>query len=204
MTLKKCSVAVSHPHIIGSAVSLFVVTLGGIWRFLAWYYKGHYGGQIETYKARLAMKDDAASLAQKRFDETSDNLPKSDTCGIKIIFPPEGTKQEKVVDVRGAIAKRLPPGYRLIIMRQYREKVHSYVPTSEATVDADAGRWHANGCNIGGKAGDRRPIAAFIIGPNAQALIEYFHDAEEVYERTLNELGATNNPNVSRYLPMIT
>jgi hypothetical protein len=45
------------------------------------------------------------------------------------------------------------------------------------------------------KSNEGGPMAAFIVGPNAQALVDYFRAAEKTYERTLNEFGPKNYQN---------
>jgi len=65
------------------------------------------------------------------------------------------------------------------------------------------GEWTADHCNAGGKSGDRRSIAAFIVGPSGAALIEYHDEAVRVHRKTMRELEQLTKKDRDDWLPAI-
>ncbi len=66
-----------------------------------------------------------------------------------------------------------------------------------------ADEWIADNCNVGGKSGDRRSIAAFIVGPSGAALIEYHYDAGRVHRKTVLELEQLTQKQRDDWLPAL-
>jgi hypothetical protein len=110
--------------------------------------------------------------------------------GIKITTPHE-QDEINTVDVRGIIKAPLPDGYSLRIFRIYLGS-ERMTPIGKATIDNAAGVWVAENCNAGGKTGDKRFIAAFLVGAAGVALIDYHNDAARVHRKTLDQLRAAN------------
>ena len=81
-------------------------------------------------------------------------------------------------------------------------KSDSYVPVGAARVVIERGTWVAEGCNIGGKTGDRRYIGAYLVGPSGSVLLNYYATAERVHKTVMKRLkNATGEE--SDYLPLI-
>lgn len=54
-----------------------------------------------------------------------------------------------------------------------------------------------------GKSGDRRAIAAFIVGQSGAALIDYHDSAGKVHRQTMRELEKLTNQKRDDWLPAI-
>ena len=124
----------------------------------------------------------------------------SSAYGIKITHPKDGDEVE-VVDVRGTIKKALPEGYSLRIFRIYPGS-DRMTPIGKANVDIEKGAWEAERCHVGGKSGDKRSIAAFIVGQSGIALIDYHNEAVQTHRRTMEQLRAAG-AGEGEYLPAI-
>ena len=121
------------------------------------------------------------------------------TYGIRINYPKDGDEIE-TVDVTGTIKKALPDGYSLRIFRVYPGS-DRMTPIGKASIDIEKGTWLADHCHAGGKPGDRRSFAAFLVGPSGLALIEYHNEAGQVHRKTLDQL---RNASIDGdYLPAI-
>ena len=120
--------------------------------------------------------------------------------GIKITHPRDGDEVE-IVDVRGIIKYPLPEGYSLRMFRIYPGS-ERMTPIGRATLDMNAGTWLADNCHAGGKSGEKRSIAAFIVGPAGTSLIEYHNDAARTHRKTMDQLRQTSG-NEGEYLPAI-
>ncbi len=120
--------------------------------------------------------------------------------GIKIHSPGAG-EQVDSVDVRGAIERPLPDGYCLRIFRVY-PGTENFVPLGKARIDLGKKSWVADRCTLGGKTGDKRALAAYIVGPSGEVLINFHNSAASVHRVTMEELrkatGAT-----AEFLPTI-
>jgi hypothetical protein len=121
--------------------------------------------------------------------------------GIKITHPREGD-EVNTVDVRGTIKKALPENHTLRLFRIYPGSA-KMSPIGKATIVLSDGVWTADLCNVGGKSGDRRSIAAFIVGPSGAALIEYYDDAARVHRKTMRELEQLSKQQRDDWLPAI-
>jgi hypothetical protein len=121
--------------------------------------------------------------------------------GIKITYPREGD-EVNTVDVRGTIKQALPENYTLRLFRVYPGSARM-TPIGKATIDLSAGEWTADHCNVGGKSGDKRSIAAFIAGPSGAALIQYHDDAGRIHRKTMLELEQLTNKQRDDWLPAI-
>jgi hypothetical protein len=119
--------------------------------------------------------------------------------GIRITHPKDGDEIE-IADVTGTIRKSLPEGYSLRIFRIYpgSERI---TPIGTASVDIESGTWIAAHCHAGGKTGDKRSIAAFLVGASGVALIEYHNEAGQLHRKTLDQLRAAGLD--GDYLPAI-
>ena len=121
--------------------------------------------------------------------------------GIKITHPREGD-EVNTVDVRGTIKKALPENHTLRLFRIYPGSARM-TPIGKVTIVLSAGEWSADHCNAGGKSGDRRSIAAFIVGPSGAALIEYHDNAARVHRKTMLELEQLTKKQGDNWLPAI-
>ena len=120
--------------------------------------------------------------------------------GIKITLPRDG-EEVVVVDVRGVLKQALPEGYAIRLFRIYPGS-ERMTPIGRATIDLAAGTWVADHCNAGGKPGDKRSLAAFIVGPSGSALIEYHNDAARAHRKTMDQLREATGKE-GEYLPAI-
>jgi hypothetical protein len=130
-------------------------------------------------------------------------IPKASAHGIKITSHSDGDNVPESVTVRLEVQKPLPQGYDLYIFRVYPRSGHLY-PASIARHTGPGKVWEASPCSLGGRQGEERIIAAFLVGPSGQALVQYFHDASDSHGRTLQELRkAMENAEAGEYLPNI-
>ncbi len=127
-------------------------------------------------------------------------LPQAKKYGIKIDYPRDGDPVD-IVDVRGSIGKPLPEGYTLKVFRIYPGP-DSYIPVADARVDAESGKWEAERCDIGGRAGDKRSIGVYLVGANGTALLDYYNIARHVHRSTMDDLRKATGHEGS-YLPPI-
>lgn len=112
--------------------------------------------------------------------------PHGSSFGIKIEYPQPGDRVD-VLDVRGTLKKAPPAGYALKIFRVYPGS-DSFVPIGGGRMSVTAGTWEAYQCDIGGKPGDRRFVAAYLVGPSGMALLDYHAKAVAVHRTTLEQL----------------
>ena len=80
------------------------------------------------------------------------------------------------------------------------------MPSGKAVINLENNSWEAHDCKIGGKAGDRRILSAYVVGPAGKVLLDYFISAVdehkklfEAYKKATNEIP----PEEGRYLPVI-
>ena len=121
--------------------------------------------------------------------------------GIKITHPREGD-EINTVDVRGTIKQALPENHTLRLFRIYPGSA-KMSPIGKARIVLSDGEWTAELCNVGGKSGDKRSIAAFIVGPSGAALIEYHDDAARIHRKTMRELEQLTKKQRDDWLPAI-
>jgi len=119
--------------------------------------------------------------------------------GIRITYPKDGDEIE-FADVAGTIKKALPEGFSLRIFRIYPGS-ERMTPIGTASIDIENGAWVAAHCHVGGKTGDKRSIAAFLVGQSGVALIEYHNEAGQLHQKTLKQLQAVGLE--GDYLPAI-
>jgi hypothetical protein len=130
-------------------------------------------------------------------------IPKASAHGIEITSHSNGDNVPETVTVKLKVQKPPPQGYELRIFRIYPHSDELY-PTSIARPTDQAKVWEATRCTLGGKPGDERIIAAFLVGPSGQALLQYFHAAGTAHWGTLQELRkVVNNDAAGAYLPVI-
>jgi hypothetical protein len=55
-------------------------------------------------------------------------------------------------------------------------------------LNPDNKRWTVVDCDIGGRKGDRRILAVYLVGESGKALIRYFRDASRVHNATNEKL----------------
>jgi len=123
--------------------------------------------------------------------------------GIKITKP---NKDDVVdfVDVEGSITKALPEGYSIRIFRLYPGTDRMTPTGSKAKIYLAEGRWEAYRCHAGGRSGEKRFIAAFLVGPSGSALIEYHDEAAQVHRKTMDQLRkASEGKEEGDFLPAI-
>lgn len=152
---------------------------------------------ILEHEARVAAGLVGIVLLALGVSRIRDDLPKAEEYGIKIYRPSEGEKVG-IVDVRGTIGKQPPQGYTLRVFRIY--PANSFIDIREARIID--GEWVARECDIGGKAGDKRELGVFLVGPNGEALLEYYAKATDRRKSLLEQLlKARLKANI--YLPPI-
>ena len=100
--------------------------------------------------------------------------------GVKILSP-QKNDEVTMVNVIGEIKRKIPSGYSLMILRIYPDD--GFIPLKEVDVDDDGVSWKASGCDIGGKSGDPRSLAAYLVGPSGKALFRYFREAAAVHNK---------------------
>ena len=105
--------------------------------------------------------------------------------GVKIDYPSPGSRVD-TVDVGGSIAKALPTGYCLRVFRIFPGS-NDFVPLSRARIDDHGKTWIAERCHIGGSSNDQRFYAAYVCGPNAEALIAFHNEAVAAHRKSMDD-----------------
>jgi hypothetical protein len=105
-----------------------------------------------------------------------------------------------VVNVIGEIKRKIPFGYSLMILRIYPD--NGFIPLMEVQFGNDGKSWTANGCDIGGKSGERRRLGAYLVGPSGKALFRYFREASAVHNKTKVSLEKLSSER-AEFLPLI-
>jgi len=180
--------------IVLGAVLLALGLAGGV-TYNQWFPISEIGARIAAGVAGIAVFLLGVSRSKAQVV-----LPKAKKYGIKIDHPRDSDVVD-VVDVRGSIGKPLPEGYTLKIFRIYPGP-DSYIPIADARVHVETGKWEAERCDIGGKAGDKRSIGVYLVGPNGTALLHYYEIARRVHRSTMDELRKATGDEGS-YLPPI-
>ncbi len=114
--------------------------------------------------------------AKKLTDRTIRSL------GIKIDYPESNAVITGKTDVRGAIAKPIPEGYELCILRGY--PVGGFLPHGHCFCDPDKKTWHVQQFDIGGDKNDSRRIEAWLVGRDGRLLLDTWLAAHEVHRAT--------------------
>ena len=110
--------------------------------------------------------------------KSSTNLPKASDYGIEITHPESDAKVDKP-NMKGTIKKLPPDGYCLYAMRVYGDG--RLYPVKKIHIQPDGINWQASNCDIGGKPGDYRGLAVYIVGGGGRILIDYYKDAAEIH-----------------------
>jgi hypothetical protein len=151
------------------------------------------------YNAVLAIKDPLAQYALEIVGSillaigifVSVRIPASEPDGAKIgvkIISPRENERVGVVNVIGEIEKKVPNGYTLMLLRVYPDAGHAVYPWAEVRLNPDNKRWTVVDCDIGGRKGDRRILAVYLVGESGKALIRYFREASRVHNATNEKL----------------
>ena len=119
--------------------------------------------------------------------------------GIRITYPRAGDEVE-TVDVQGTITRDLAAGYCLRVFRVYPD--HGLVPLTMAKIDMATKSWVANRCHIGGRKGEMRAFAAYIVGESGEALVAFHDVAVNIHSETMEQARAAKGA-VPKYLPPI-
>ena len=120
--------------------------------------------------------------------------------GIKITRPGKGEEID-VIDVEGEIQHALPDGYSLRVFRVFPGS-ERMGPMGRATITLATKKWVADNCSAGGRSGEKRSIAAFIVGPSGASLIDYHIDAARIHRKTMDQLRQATGDE-GEYLPAI-
>jgi hypothetical protein len=119
--------------------------------------------------------------------------------GISILTPSAGDDVE-ITTVRGTIRKAIPASHQLWVLRFYPDG--EFVPLHEANIDLTNQTWAAYQCAAGGSKGDVRFFVAALVGPDGQAMLDYFLQASDRHNAWMNQLNVPYEaPN--RFLPKI-
>jgi hypothetical protein len=113
--------------------------------------------------------------------------------GISIAHPKPNTAVD-VTDVDGTIRKR-PNDYSLWIFRLYDNG--RYTPMRKIEPVPGEEKWEVKGIDIGGKPGDHRQLAVYLVGPSGEALIHYHLEAVKSHNDIIDKfdmrIEALNN-----------
>jgi hypothetical protein len=112
--------------------------------------------------------------------------------GVKITDPQAGDKIG-VVTVRGTIRRSVPPGYELRLLRMYPGQ-DGYLPMNSATIDDTGKKWEAYGCDIGGRPGEQRIIAACLVGPSGKVLLNFYRVMARLYNPAREQIITNSGP----------
>jgi hypothetical protein len=148
------------------------------------------------------------SAMRDRDDENAQRVSMSNTSGIPdpaaygvTITQPEPNKAITVIDVRGTIRKSPPPGYSLWVFRIYPND--HFIPLRKAWINTQTNTWEALACDIGGKTGDARRLAAYLVGPAGAVLLDYYYKAVGVHNPIRDELSKLTGKDQA-WLPLMS
>ncbi len=102
--------------------------------------------------------------------------------GIKIDYPENNAIITGRTKVSGTIAKPIPKGYELCILRGYPEG--GFVPDGYCLCDPDRKTWHVEQFDIGGESGNSRRIEAWLVGRDGRLLLDTWLAALQVHRVT--------------------
>jgi hypothetical protein len=120
-------------------------------------------------------------------------IPKSEDYQVRITHPRAGDKVD-VVDVEGTLSKPLPAGYSLRIFRIYPNSDFLALGQAVIAKKGTGYKWHAAGCDIGGKTNEPRILGVYVVGPIGKFLLDYSKRCNSTHHSTLEQLqklGAT-------------
>jgi len=106
--------------------------------------------------------------------------------GIKIDHPESNATITGKVDVKGTIARPLPNGYELRILRGYPQG--GFVPNAQSLCDHDKKTWLVQQFDIGGAKDESRTIEAWLVGPDGRLLLDTWLAAHEVHRGTISQV----------------
>jgi hypothetical protein len=110
-----------------------------------------------------------------------------ESLGIEITYPQDNQTVFGKFDVQGTVAKPLPKGYELVVLRGYPHG--GFVPSAQALCDHDKKKWHVQQFDIGSpKKNESRTIEAWIVGPDGTLLIDTWLAAHEVHKGTVSQV----------------
>jgi hypothetical protein len=104
--------------------------------------------------------------------------------GIRIDQPDNNALVTGKTKIEGSIARPLPEGYELRIMRGYPEG--GFVPSTQTLCNHNTQRWLVQEFDIGGKKGDARTIEAWMVGPDGRLLLDTWLAAQRVHFGTVS------------------
>jgi hypothetical protein len=188
-------------HIIVTIFGVVIVLLAAVGQF-------KYGGFVivpidAPWRVALGIFGIALVLSGFYFRRDNaavgNNIPKAEDHAVQIVSPIQNAKV-KMTDVRGTIQKMPPDGYNLWIFRVYSDG--RYYPLRECSINEKEKTWDAFDCDPGGNQGEFKSLAAYIVGPDGQALIHYNQEAVQRFKPIRDQLeAATQKPVAS--LPSI-
>jgi len=119
--------------------------------------------------------------------------------GVSILTPTAGDEVD-LTTVQGTIRKAIPSSYQLWVLRFYPDG--AFVPLHQAVIDMENQKWVAYQCTAGGSKGDIRFFVAALVGPDGQALIDYFFQAADRHNGIMDRLDPKRTEPF-RFLPTI-
>lgn len=104
---------------------------------------------------------------------------------VRIVSPKNHAEVGETCHVSGTIAKELPSGYKIWVVRRWSSEPAKYYPAGEAVIqptqDGKSFEWHAEKCYIGGREGfrDGRVLEAYIVGLDGLRFIEAWREFDK-------------------------
>ena len=121
---------------------------------------------------------------------------------ITIIYPEGNAVISGQTEVRGTIAKPLPAGYELCILRGY--PFGGFIPHSHCFCDPDKKTWHVQQFDVGGDKGDDRRIEAWLVGPDGRIVLDTWLAAHELLKATNSRVRTLAPDQLLTWLKPIT
>jgi len=118
---------------------------------------------------------------------------------IKITEPSEPGRKGSAIDLHGTFKKAPPEGYTLQIFRVYPNA--RFTPLRQARIDPKRRKWDALSCDPGGKTGDKRELAVYMVGPGGKVLIDYYSRASQVFYQVRERLIKISSSEDVAWLP---
>ncbi len=116
----------------------------------------------------------------------SGSRPSAKEYAIEITHPQPGDTAAKF-DMRGKIARKLPPGYDLWVFRMYTNG--RFWPVRKCTVYENDGEWEAVNCDLGVSSG-KKDLAVYLVGTDGAALIQYVYASSSNLNAVRDQLSA--------------
>jgi hypothetical protein len=117
--------------------------------------------------------------------------------GIAILSPRDESVPARVT-VTGSIRRPIPGHHELWIVRVYRDG--EFTPVRRVDVRPHETTWSIRDVDVGGLPGERRRLAAFLVNPAGQTLLEYFREAARIHNRWMDKLNIPH-AEPDRFLP---